>query len=166
MGSVKLGKNKVDTAKVEIHLDDESALPRFAALNAQWIEELHFLEDSDKKMVAHPEIYIEGDNHVLSAHIGGKVAGAVALKKHGKGDYELTKMAVDSAYRGYGIGQLLMSACESYAKNTLGLKRLWLLSNTGNAAAIRLYRRNGWTVNHEGPHPVYARANIGMEKDL
>lgn len=166
MGNVKLGKNKVDTAKVEIHLDDESALPRFAALNAQWIEELHFLEDSDKKMVAHPEIYIQNGSHVLSAHLDGKVAGAVALKKHGKGDYELTKMAVDSAFRGHGIGQTLMSACEAYAKNTLGLSRLWLLSNTGNAAAIRLYKRNGWTVNHEGPHPVYARANIGMEKDL
>ena len=36
----------------------------------------------------------------------------------------------------------------------------------GNAAALRLYARNGWTVNHEGPHPVYARANIGMEKYL
>ena len=161
-----MAKAKLDSAKTDIHLDDEAALPRFAALNAQWIEELHFLEESDKKMLAHPEIYIEGGNHVLSAHLDGKVAGAVALKKHGDGDYELTKMAVDSDYRGHGVGQLLMSACESYAKNTLGLSRLWLLSNTGNAAAIRLYKRNGWTVNHEGPHPVYARANIGMEKDL
>ena len=75
-------------------------------------------------------------------------------------------MAVDSAYRGYGIGQLLMSTSESYARNTLGLKRLWLLSNTKNEAAIRLYKRNGWSVNHEGPHPVYARANIGLEKKL
>ncbi len=161
-----MGKAKIDTSKVEIRLDDESALPRFAALNAQWIEELHFLEESDKKMVAHPEIYIEGGSHVLSAHIEDQVAGAVALKKHGKGDYELTKMAVDNDYRGHGVGQLLMSACESYARNSLGLKRLWLLSNTANAAAIRLYKRNGWTVNHEGPHPVYARANIGLEKGL
>ena len=166
MGSAKPEKVNIELSKVEIHLDDEEALPRFAALNAQWIEELHFLEDSDKKMIAHPEIYIQEGSHVLSAHISGKVAGAAALKKHGKGDYELTKMAVDSDYRGHGIGQILMSACESYAKNSLGLKRLWLLSNTGNAAAIRLYKRNGWTVNHEGAHPVYARANIGLEKDL
>lgn len=161
-----MAKDKPNASAAEIHLDDKTALPRFAALNAQWIEELHFLEESDKKMLAHPEIYTQDGNHVLSAHLGGEVAGAVALKKHGKGDYELTKMAVDSAFRGYGIGQTLMSACEAYAKNTLGLSRLWLLSNTGNAAAIRLYKRNGWRVNHEGPHPVYARANIGMEKDL
>jgi ribosomal protein S18 acetylase RimI-like enzyme len=166
MANAKATYKTLDVSKVEIHLDDETALPRFASLNAQWIEELHFLEESDKKMVAHPEIYIQDGNHVLSAHIDGEVAGAVALKKHGKNDYELTKMAVDSTFRGYGVGQLLMSACEGYAKNSLDLKRLWLLSNTGNAAAIRLYKRNGWTVNHEGPHPVYARANIGMEKTL
>lgn len=161
-----MGKKKISTDKIEIRLDYEPALPRFAALNAQWIEELHVLEDSDKQMVATPQMYIEGGNHVLSAHLGDEVAGAVALKKHGKGDYELTKMAVDGNFRGHGVGQLLMSACESYAKNTLGLKRLWLLSNTVNAAALRLYARNGWSVNHEGPHPIYARSNIGMEKTL
>ena len=161
-----MGRTKINVSQAEIRLDDEGALPRFAALNAQWIKELHVLEDSDKKMIAAPQIYTQGGSHVLSAHIDGKVAGAVALKKHAKGDYELTKMAVDREFRGHGIGQMLMSACESYAKNTLGLKRLWLLSNTANAAAIRLYKRNGWTVNHEGPHPVYARANIGLEKSL
>ena len=166
MASEQTRAQAFDLSAVEIHLDDEAALPRFAALNAQWIEALHFLEESDKKMLAHPEIYTQGDSHVLSAHIGGKVAGAAALKKHGKDDYELTKMAVDTEFRARGIGQILMSACEAYAKNTLGLSRLWLLSNTKNAAALRLYKRNGWTVNHKGPHPVYARANIGMEKTL
>lgn len=147
-----------------IQHNDPSALPRFAALNAEWIEDLHYLEESDKLMVAHPEIYIENGNSVFSAHIGDVVVGAVALKCHEDGQYELTKMAVDSDYRGRGIAQLLMSAIEDYAQNTLGLSRLFLLSNTKNAAALRLYARNGWTVNHEGPHPVYARANIGMEK--
>ena len=42
---------------MEIRRNDESALPRFAALNAAWIEDLHYLEESDKLMVAHPEIY-------------------------------------------------------------------------------------------------------------
>lgn len=152
--------------KIEIRIDDVDALPRFAALNAQWISELHFLEESDKLMVAHPEIYTQNGNHVISAHIKGQVAGAVALKKHEDGRYELTKMAVDSDFRGHGIGQTLMTAIEDYAKNTMGLNYLFLLSNTRNEAALRLYARNGWTVNHEGPHPVYARANIGMEKHL
>ena len=154
------------TTPVTIRRNDPSALPRFAALNAEWIEDLHYLEESDKLMVAQPEIYTQNGNHVFSAHIDGAVAGACALKKHGDGRYELTKMAVDSNFRGRGIGQHLMTAVETYAKNDLGLDYLFLLSNTKNAAALRLYARNGWTVNHEGPHPVYDRANIGMEKHL
>ncbi len=151
---------------VIIKRNDRSALPRFAALNAQWIEDMHVLEDSDKLMVARPEIYTQNGNHVFSAHIGDKVVGAVALKKHENGAYELTKMAVDTSVRGRGIGQHLMTAIEAYAKDEMGLKRLFLLSNTRNEAALRLYARNGWSVNHEGPHPVYQRANIGMEKFL
>jgi len=151
---------------MEIKRNDPAALPRFAALNAQWIENLHYLEESDKLMVAHPEIYIQNGNHVFSAHIDGEVAGAVALKKHDDGRYELTKMAVDTKFRGNGVGQHLMTAIEGYAKDEMGLDYLFLLSNTKNEAALRLYARNGWTVNHEGPHPVYQRANIGMEKYL
>ena len=163
---VLMAWNKTNSDKVDIHLDDESALTRFAALNAAWIEDLHFLEESDKLMVAHPEIYIQNGNHVFSAHIDGEVAGACALKKHEDDRYELTKMAVDTKFRGNGVGQHLMTAIEAYAKDEMGLNYLFLLSNTKNEAALRLYARNGWTVNHEGPHPVYQRANIGMEKHL
>ena len=166
MRSVSLEALMAQSNTVEIRRNDIAALPHFAALNAQWIEELHFLEESDKLMIAHPEIYTQNGNHVFSAHIDGGVAGACALKKCHDGRYELTKMAVDKKFRGNGIGQHLMTTIESYAKNEMGLDYLFLLSNTKNEAAIRLYLRNGWTVNHEGPHPVYARANIGMEKHL
>ena len=146
------------------------SLPDFARLNAAWIEDMHHLEDSDKAMVARPEIYLENGGQVFTAHLDGKVVGAVALKPHTAGDkagqWELTKMAVDPSAQGHGIGQRLMDACHTYARDTLGLDRLFLLSNTRNAAALRLYARNGWTVNHEGPHPIYARCNIGMEVRL
>ena len=151
---------------MDIKRNDPIALPRFAALNAAWIEEPHHLEESDKLMLAQPEIYTQNGNHVFNVHIDDEVAGACALKKHSDGRYELTKMAVDPKFQGRGIGQHIMSAVEGYAKDELGLDYLLLLSNTKNAAALRLYARNGWTVNHKGPHPVYARANIGMEKHL
>ena len=154
------------SSEVAIHRNDRSALPRFAALNAEWIEELHYLEDSDKAMVANPEIYLENGGQVFSAHLDGVVAGACALKPHPDGQWELTKMAVDSTYRGHRIGQLLMDAVQDYARDVLKLERIFLLSNTKNAAALRLYERNGWTVNHEGTHPIYDRCNIGMEKRL
>lgn len=117
-------------------------------------------------MVAHPEIYTQNGNHVFTAHIDGEVAGACALKKHEDGRYELTKMAVDARFRGNGVGQQIITALETYAKDELKLDYLFLLSNTVLDTALRLYARNGWVVNHEGPHPVYERANIGMEKHL
>jgi len=158
------------TDPVTIRRNDRASLPHFAALNAQWIEALHVMEPSDEAMVRAPEIYLENGGQVFTAHIGEVVVGAVALKPHpegpSKGEWELTKMAVDTRFRGHGIGQKLMDAVETYARDTLGLGRIFLLSNTANAAALRLYARNGWTVNHEGPHPIYARCNIGMEKTL
>ena len=59
------------------------------------------------------------------------------------------------------IGQELVTTLQDYARDELGLKELFLLSNTKNAAALRLYKRNGWVVNHEGKHPIYDRCNIG-----
>lgn len=149
---------------VEIRRNHAPSLPDFAALNARWIEELHHLEDSDKRMVEKPEIYLENGGQVFTAHVGDAVAGAVALKPHEDGRWELTKMAVDPAFQGMGIGQKLMDTCHDYAKDVLKVDRLFLLSNTKNAAALRLYTRNGWEINHEGEHPIYARCNIGMEK--
>jgi ribosomal protein S18 acetylase RimI-like enzyme len=155
---------------VSIRRNDRPSLPHFAALNAQWIEDMHELEPSDKAMVATPEIYLNNGGQVFTAHIDGEVAGAVALKHHvdgpQKGEWELTKMAVDSRFRGNGVGQKLMDAVEGYARDELGLPRLFLLSNTRNEAALRLYARNGWTVNLEGSHPIYSRCNVGMEKIL
>ena len=158
------------SAPVEIRRNHRPSLPRFAALNAAWIEDMHYLEDSDLEMVRRPETYLENGGQVFTAHLDGAVVGAVALKPHLTGDkagqWELTKMAVDTSARGHGIGQRLMDACHDYAKNELGLSSLFLLSNTKNAAALRLYERNGWVVNHEGPHPIYDRCNIGMRVEL
>ena len=151
---------------VEIRRNHRASLPDFARLNAAWIADLHYLEDSDKAMVARPEIYLERGGQVFTAHLDGEVAGAVALKPHADGRWELTKMAVDPEFQGRGIGQALMDACHAYARDVLKLDRLFLLSNTKNEAALRLYARNGWTVNHEGPHPIYDRCNIGMEVKL
>lgn len=132
----------------------------------EWIRELHSVEASDQAMYDFPERYAEGGNSIFALLEDGKVEGVCALKQDDEGGWELTKMAVDAGARGRGLGKLLMGAVEVFARDELGEKRIYLISNTKNAAAIRLYRRCGWAVTFEGAHPRYARANIGMEKVL
>jgi len=151
---------------MEIRRNDPRDYRAFAELNIAWIKELHHVEASDQKMYDHPEIYAQDGNSIFSIVVEDQVAGVCALKQDDEGQWELTKMAVDENFRGQGIGQKLMDIVESYAKDELGLEKIYLISNTINAAAIRLYKRCGWTVMFEGPHPRYARADIGMEKFL
>lgn len=151
---------------MDIRRNDVTALPAFAALNIAWIKDLHSVEPSDQYMYDHPESYTHGRNSVFSLHIGEEVAGVCALKEDETGQFELTKMAVDPRFQGQGIGRTLMEHVETYARETLGLTSIYLISNTRNAAAIRLYKRCGWTVSFKGPHPKYARADIGMDKNL
>lgn len=151
---------------MEIRRNDPRDLRPFAELNIAWIKDLHHVEASDQYMYDHPESYVENGNSVFAAVIDGETAGVVALKQDEDGDWELTKMAVDPKFRGRGIGKILMDAVETFARDELGQSKIYLISNTINAAAIRLYKRCGWTVTHEGPHPRYARADIAMEKIL
>lgn len=151
---------------MEIRRNDPRDFRAFAELNIAWIKELHHVEASDQKMYDHPEIYAQDGNSIFSVIIDDTVAGVCALKQDDEGEWELTKMAVDERFRGRGIGHKLMDVVETYAKDELGLEKIYLISNTINAAAIRLYKRCDWVVTHEGPHPRYARADIAMEKHL
>lgn len=149
----------------DLRRNDPEALPAFARLNLDWIEELHIVEDSDRAMGEDPSMYIAPGNYMLSLHDGETVAGVVALKRDEDGEYELTKLAVDKAYRRQGLGERLMDAAEDLACE-LGLSRIYLLTSTKNADAVRMYRRLGWTQFLDGEHPKYSRCNIGFEKTL
>ncbi len=151
---------------IEIRRNDPRDFRAFAELNIAWIKDLHHVEASDQKMYDHPEVYAQDGNSIFSAIVDDEVAGVVALKKDHEDQWELTKMAVDPKFQGRGIGKILMDVVEGYAKEELGLSKIYLISNTINAAAIRLYKRCDWVVTHEGPHPRYARADIAMEKFL
>lgn len=151
---------------MEIRRNDPRDFRAFAELNIAWIKDLHHVEASDQKMYDHPEIYAENGNSIFAVILEEEVAGVAALKQDEDGAWELTKMAVDPKFQGRGIGQVLMGHVENYARTDLGLSHIYLISNTINAAAIRLYKRCGWVVTHEGPHPRYARADIAMEKHL
>jgi hypothetical protein len=48
----------------------------------------------------------------------------------------------------------------------ISAKKVYLLSNTQLTSAIALYKNNGFLTVLQGQHPLYARANIVMERKL
>jgi len=64
-----------------------------------------------------------------------------------------------------GDGSLLIEHCLSKLEE-INAQRVYLVSNTQLGAAINLYKKQGFLTVSEGPHPVYSRANIVMERHV
>jgi N-acetylglutamate synthase-like GNAT family acetyltransferase len=144
--------------------------PQYAAdfkrLNVEWIEQYFVLEAADLKMLDHPEEYVlQRGGQILLAEYRGQIVGACALLRMDADTLELAKMAVSPAAQGLGIGQCLAQAALDSARG-MGARRVYLESNTGLTAAIRLYYKLGFReVEPSRPSP-YERVNIHMELPL
>lgn len=140
----------------------------FAALNEAWIVQHFTLEAKDRATLADPfGTYVAPGGDVLVARDGEQVLGCVALEPEGAGVFELSKMAVDPAAQGQGLGRRLLEAAIARARE-LGATSLFLGSNTKLAPAVHLYEALGFThVPREdiGPMP-YDRANVFMRLEL
>ncbi|MEY2468735.1 MAG: putative acetyltransferase [Actinomycetota bacterium] len=134
----------------------------FARLNLEWLERWFSVEPIDEAMLGDPETHIlGGGGHILMAVTDDDTAvGTVALKHHGDGVYELTKMAVEPGHRGSGIGRALMTAALDRYRS-LDASSLFLESNAKLENALRLYERSGFQHRPAPPSP-YARADIYM----
>ena len=135
----------------------------FADLNYHWIAEAYGIEPHDREILDHPHqsIIVPG-GEVFFAVSGSDVAGTVAMIPYEKDAFELTKMAVDPAFRGHGIGDKLMKACTEFTRAS-NRDRIILESNTKQVAAIQLYRKFGFKDIPLDPNSQYVRANIRME---
>jgi len=137
---------------------------KFADLNYQWIAETYGIEQHDHDILDHPqEAVVDVGGQIFFALTHGEVAGTVAMIPYEDDAFELTKMAVDPAFRGQGIGDHLMNACIELARGSSDRKRITLESNTKQVAAIRLYRKFGFEETPLDPNSQYVRANIRME---
>ena len=136
---------------------------KFADLNYQWIAETYGIEEHDHDILDHPqEAVIDPGGQIFFALTHDEVAGAVAMIPYEDDAYELTKMAVDPAFRGRGIGDHLMNACIELARGS-DRNRIILESNTKQVAAVKLYRKFGFKETPLDPNSQYVRANIRME---
>ena len=136
----------------------------FARLNIEWLERWFVVEAIDREVLSDPETHIlAAGGHVLFAiDDDDRAIGTVALKHEGQGFYELTKMAVEPALRGSGVGRLLMQRALDVFRELDG-RELFLESSSLLAPALKLYESVGF-VHHPAPRPGshYARADVYM----
>lgn len=148
-----------------LHLNKHEHLPDFIRLNEQWISEYFALEEVDRALAANPAAIIDEGGFIFTMTDGDEVVGCCALFKSGEDEFELARMAVSPKRRGGGLGRQLIEAAISKAIE-LKAKRVYLVSNTKLESAIALYQKTGFVTVSLGQHPVYARANIEMERVL
>ena len=136
----------------------------FARLNIEWLERWFVVEAIDREVLSDPESHIlaAGGRVLFAIDDDDRAVGTVALKHEGQGVYELTKMAVEPALRGGGVGRALMQQALDVFRQLDG-RELFLESSSLLAPALKLYESVGF-VHHPAPRPGshYARADVYM----
>jgi ribosomal protein S18 acetylase RimI-like enzyme len=90
----------------------------------------------EKKLGRDPDLF-------LVAEVGGGIVGTVVGGFDGRRGM-IYHLAVDSAFRGRGIGGLLMDEVERRLK-AKGCRKCYLMVTPDNTEAMRYYERRGWT---------------------
>lgn len=144
----------------------DALAPDFHRINAAWIEAMFRLEPTDLDVLLNPrERIVDAGGAVLFLETPGKgVIGTVALQKTGERQFELTKMGVTAAAQGRGAGEALLRAALAEAAR-LEAERLYLLTSSKCATAIRMYERNGFVHDAEVMREFgsrYARCDVAM----
>lgn len=135
----------------------------FKMLNLEWLEKYFTVEPIDREILWNPEIILDG-GAILFARVDDEIAGTCALLRQGD-RCELTKMAVTERFQGRQIGKKLILAAIERARE-MGLSSIYLVTNSGLAPAVNLYRKVGFRVTHCGQSAEYARGDLTMELSL
>jgi putative acetyltransferase len=138
----------------------------WAALNEAWLAEGGFaVEAKDRKVIDDPQrAILAGGGRIFIAERDGEAIGCCALMAMADGGFEVAKMTVAPAARGFGLGRRLLEACEAAAR-AAGARRLYLETSSTLKPAGALYRSFGFVDLPPRPSP-YVRADVWMEKRL
>lgn len=158
----QLGKTgSMQGVKIEKYKD--KYIEDFERLNRQWLEKYFSVEPPDKDLFKNlrKKVVDEGGEIIFAVH-EGKVVGTCGLIKEGD-RYQVARMVVDEEFRGRRVGDLLLKEILAIAeaKNPASV---YLFTNSRLRPAINLYKKYGFEITFEGPHPVYKRADTIMEK--
>jgi ribosomal protein S18 acetylase RimI-like enzyme len=150
-------------SKVEIVPFEPALRAHFYRLNAAWLKRYFVVEPIDERVLRAPEDQVlEQGGAIFFALVGGEVVGTCALLQESTGRFELSKMAVDEAFQGLGIGRRLLDAAIAEFQRREGCT-LFLESSSRLATALHMYQRAGFVLQptvRAGSH--YARADVYM----
>jgi DNA-binding MarR family transcriptional regulator/predicted GNAT family N-acyltransferase len=154
---------RLRNATVQITAYQPSLAKHFERINTEWLERYFSVEAVDRAMLADPQAHvIDRGGAIMFAQLGGEVIGTCALLKEAPGVYELSKMAVETGFRGVGAGRKLLDAAIAEFHRRRG-KTLFLESNAKLKPALTLYESAGFVhqpAPRSGSH--YARADVYM----
>ncbi len=139
---------------------DEAA---FRDINIEWIERIFAVEQKDRDVLGDPAKYILDPGGAILLAVEDEIPlGVVALMVMGQGSVELAKMGVTPAAQGKGAGRLLVTAAIAKARE-MGMRRIYIETNSRLAPALKLYRDAGFQPLTETIPSPYARADVQLE---
>lgn len=138
----------------------------FKELNLVWLTQYFSVEDIDREVLEQPGERVLGPGGMIFfALLDTEPVGTTAVVKHGRGVYELSKLAVRDDMKRGGIGRMLIEEALRWVRAHNGTY-VFLESNSILTPAIRLYESAGF--KHEqliaGSH--YSRTNLRMGINL
>jgi DNA-binding MarR family transcriptional regulator/ribosomal protein S18 acetylase RimI-like enzyme len=138
----------------------------FETINKEWIGDMFVLENIDKHVLEDPQSHIidKGGKIWFAEHPTLGIVGTCAFWNKGDNNFELTKMGVLKSARGLKVGEILLQHVLNKIPS-LGIKKLFLLTNAKCESAIHLYEKNGFVHDKtimQDYGQNYARCNVAM----
>lgn len=135
----------------------------FHDLNIAWLEKYFTVEPAHRQMLENPETeLLEGGGEVFFAVEGGHAVGAVGVRNAGNGIFELTKLGVDPAAQGGGIGRKLCETVIAFFQDAGGTT-LYLETHNSLKPALHLYEDLGFVICKNPGSKHYDGCDLYME---
>lgn len=134
----------------------------FIKLNTAWIEKYFTMEQDDYNTLNHIEALLHNGAMIYFAVENGTVLATCMVTPISDTEWELCKLATNTAFQGKGAGSAVFKACMDHAINN-GAKRLVIISNSILKPALHIYEKFGFKEIPVDKTHNYQRADIQFE---